>query len=33
MRVMVIVKSNEESERGTLPKPEHVAAMGVFNNE
>ena len=33
MRVMVIVKANELSEGGALPKPEHIAAMGVFNNE
>ena len=33
MRVMVIVKANEESEAGALPNPELIAAMGAYNNE
>jgi hypothetical protein len=33
MRVMVIVKANEESEAGALPNPELIAAMGEYNNE
>ncbi len=33
MRVMVIVKASAESEAGALPRPEHIAAMGEFNNE
>lgn len=30
---MVIVKASEDSEAGALPKPEHIAAMGAFNDE
>jgi hypothetical protein len=30
---MVIVKANQDSEAGALPKPEHIAAMGLYNNE
>jgi hypothetical protein len=33
MRVMVIVKANEESEAGELPKEKDLAAMGKFNEE
>jgi hypothetical protein len=33
MRVMVIVKANEESEAGALPQPEMLEAMGAYNNE
>lgn len=33
MRVMVIVKASQASEAGGLPNPEHLAAMGVFNND
>ena len=33
MRVMVIVKANEKSEAGVLPKRELLAAMGKFNEE
>lgn len=33
MRVMVIVKANEESEAGVMPKEEMLAAMGKYNEE
>lgn len=33
MRVMVLVKANEESENGVMPKSEELAAMGNFNEE
>ena len=33
MRVMVLVKATEDSEKGTLPTPELLAAMGKFNEE
>ena len=33
MRVMVLVKATEESERGVLPTAELLAAMGAFNQE
>lgn len=33
MRVMVIVKANEESEAGIMPSHEILAAMGTFNEE
>ncbi len=33
MRVMVMVKATEDSERGLLPTPELLAAMGKFNEE
>jgi hypothetical protein len=34
MRFMVIVKANEQSERGVLPEDEQaLAAMGKFNEE
>jgi hypothetical protein len=33
MRVMVIVKANEESEAGMMPSQEMLAAMGNFNEE
>ncbi len=33
MRVMVIVKANEESEAGTLPGKEMLEAMGRYNEE
>ena len=33
MRVMVIVKANEDSEAGALPSPEVLEAMGAYNNE
>ncbi len=33
MRVMVFVKATAESEKGTLPSPELLAAMGAFNQE
>ena len=33
MRVMVIVKANEDSEAGVLPSQEMLAAMGRFNEE
>jgi hypothetical protein len=32
MRVMVIVKANQDSEVGALPTPAYIEAMGVFNN-
>jgi hypothetical protein len=33
MRVMVFVKATEDSERGDLPAPELLEAMGRFNDE
>ncbi len=33
MRVMVMVKATEDSEKGVLPKPEMFEAMGKFNEE
>jgi hypothetical protein len=33
MRVMVLVKATEDSERGLMPEPEMFAAMGRFNDE
>src|SRR5690242_20712720 len=33
MRVMVIVKANEESEAGQMPSEEMLAAMGKYNEE
>jgi hypothetical protein len=33
MRVMVIVKANEDSEAGVMPSTEEFAAMGKFNEE
>ena len=33
MRVLVIVKANEESEAGIMPSEELLAAMGNFNEE
>jgi len=33
MRVMVLVKATEESEKGTLPSRELLEAMGKFNDE
>ena len=33
MRVMVLVKANEESEAGVLPTGEQLAEMGKFNEE
>jgi hypothetical protein len=33
MRVMVIVKANENSEAGVLPDPELFVAMGKYNEE
>lgn len=33
MRVMVIVKANEESEAGIMPSQEILAAMGNYNEE
>lgn len=33
MRVMVLVKATEDSEKGLLPKPELLEAMGRFNEE
>src|SRR5437868_13632993 len=33
MRVMVIVKANEESESGKLPDEKILTAMGKFNEE
>jgi len=33
MRVIVLVKATEASERGDLPDPEMMAAMGRFNDE
>ncbi|HSM93262.1 MAG TPA: YciI family protein [Anaeromyxobacteraceae bacterium] len=33
MRVMVIVKASEESERGAMPKERDLAEMGAFNEQ
>jgi hypothetical protein len=33
MRVMVLVKANEDSEKGVLPTTEELAAMGAYNEE
>src|SRR5690242_9211780 len=33
MRVMVLVKANEDSERGILPSTEEFAEMGRFNEQ
>jgi hypothetical protein len=33
MRVMVLVKATEDSEKGTLPTTELLQAMGKFNDE
>ncbi|HWC82679.1 MAG TPA: YciI family protein [Pseudonocardiaceae bacterium] len=33
MRVMVLVKANDETEAGALPKQEDLASMGKFNEE
>jgi hypothetical protein len=33
MRVIVFVKATEESEKGTLPSAELLAAMGKYNEE
>jgi hypothetical protein len=33
MRVMVVVKATEDSEKGILPTPELLEAMGKFNQE
>ena len=33
MRVMVLVKATKDSEKGTLPTPELLEAMGKFNQE
>ena len=33
MRVMVLVKATEDSERGDLPEPAMLEAMGKFNDE
>ena len=33
MRFMVIVKANEDSEKGVMPSTEILAAMGKFNEE
>lgn len=33
MRVMVLVKATEDSERGDLPRLEDLEAMGRFNDE
>jgi hypothetical protein len=33
MRVMVIIKANQESEAGEMPSTEMLAAMGKFNEE
>lgn len=33
MRVMVLVKANEESEAGRMPTQDELAAMGAFNEE
>lgn len=33
MRVMVLVKATEDSEKGTLPSHELLEAMGKFNDE
>lgn len=33
MRVMVFVKATEDSEKGILPSPELLEAMGKYNEE
>jgi hypothetical protein len=33
MRVLVLVKANEDSESGRMPKPEELAEMGKFNDQ
>jgi hypothetical protein len=33
MRVMVLVKATEDSERGDMPAPQMFEAMGKFNDE
>ena len=33
MRVMVLVKANDESESGKMPDPKDIAEMGNFNEE
>jgi hypothetical protein len=33
MKCMVIVKATKDSEKGTMPTPELIAAMGQYNNE
>lgn len=33
MRVMVLVKASEETERGVLPTTDEFAAMGAFNEQ
>lgn len=33
MRVMVIIKANEESEAGVMPSEKMLAEMGKFNEE
>ena len=33
MRVMVLVKATDDSEKGTLPTAEMLGAMGKFNDE
>ena len=33
MRFMMLVKSSEESEAGTMPTPEELAEMGRYNEE
>jgi hypothetical protein len=33
MRVMVLVKANEDSEKGVMPTTEQLAEMGAFNEE
>ena len=33
MRVMVLIKANEESEAGALPREELLTAMGAYNEE
>jgi len=33
MRVMVIVKANDDSEAGVLPSQDQLAAMGAFNEQ
>ena len=33
MRVMVLVKANEDTERGVLPTTDEIAEMGAFNEQ
>ena len=33
MRVMVLVKANEDTEAGTMPKEYELGAMGAYNEE